>query len=108
MSAMNTALQRIARETQIAFEMCHEMAVQRLVDSNWLYRDTAGRALGLGVKEAWDMPHVEIRERALERAANELKRITHWSYCRSRHLACLELAEAAKRKIEREQQMEAR
>lgn len=99
MSAMDTALQRIARETQIAFEMCHEMAVQRLMDSAWLYHDTAGRALGLSVKEAWDMSHAEIRERALERAANERKRITHWSHSRPRYLACLELAEAAKRKM---------
>lgn len=100
MSAMDTALQRIARETQIAFEMCHEMAVQRLMDSEWLFRDTAGCALCLSIKDALDMPHAEIHERALERAANERKRITHWSHSRPRYLACLELAEAAKRKME--------
>ena len=100
MNAMDNTLQRLAREAEIVFRQCHEMAVQRLMDSEWLFRDTASRALGLGVKEAADMPISEIRERALERAANERKRITHWSHSRPRYLACLELAEAAKRKIE--------
>lgn len=101
MSAMDAALQRIARETKIAFEMCHEMAVQRLVDSAWLYHDTAGRALGLGVKEAWDLSHAEIRERALKIVAGERARIAHYSHNRSRYLACLELADAAERLMER-------
>ena len=99
MSALDTATQRLAREAEIVFRQCHEMAIQRLMDSEWLYRDQAGRALGLGVKELFEMSHADIRERALERAANERKRITHWSHSRPRYLACLELAEAAKRKI---------
>ncbi len=103
MSALDTALERIARETQLAFEMCHEMAVQRLVDSNWLLRDTSGRALGLGVQESSEMSLDEIRERALVRAANERKRITRWSHNRPRYLACLELAHACNRLIERKE-----
>lgn len=101
MSAMERTLAALAREAEIVFRQCHELAVQRLMESPWLYRDTVGRALGVGVKEAWAMSHAEIRERALEGCASERKRIAHYSYNRPRHLACQELAEAAKRKMER-------
>jgi hypothetical protein len=101
MTALDTALQRIARETQIAFEACHDMAVQRLVNSNWLLRDAAGRALGLSVPEAFEMSLEEIRERALAQLASERKRIAHYSHNRPRYLACLELADACAALIER-------
>lgn len=103
MSAIDTALQRIARETKIVVERCHELAVQRLMNSAWLYRETASSVLGIGFKEAWDMDHADIRKRALARAATERARINHWSFDLSRYRACLELAEAAKRRFEREQ-----
>lgn len=99
MSAMDAAFERIARETQIAFRQCHEMAVQRLLDSAWLYRDAAQRALGVNVNESWELSDAEIRERALKIVESERKRITHHSHNRPRYLACLELAEAAQRKI---------
>ncbi|MGD9544984.1 MAG: hypothetical protein AB7F41_17110 [Methylocystis sp.] len=99
LSALDRAKERIARECHVAALMAFDMAAQRLVDDNWLYRDTASRALGIVFSDAFKMSHADIRARAEERAASERKRITHYSHNRPRYLACLELAEAAKRRM---------
>lgn len=101
LSALDRAKERIAKECQVAALMAFDMAAQRLVDDNWLYRDTASRALGVDFSDAFGMSHADIRARAEERAASERKRINHYSHSRPRYLACLELAEAAKRRMEK-------
>ncbi|WP_051080350.1 hypothetical protein [Methylocystis rosea] len=101
LSALERAMERIAKECHAAALMAFDAAAQRLVDSNWLYRDTASRALNIDFGDVFKMNDADIRARAEERAASERKRINHYSHNRPRYLACLELAEAAKRRMEK-------